>query len=332
MQHENELVSKVAFSGRSEVGKSRLYECLKRDSKPFSADYHPTVGVEFSTRFVELNNGKTVKYQFWDTAGAEHFAKLVNAYFRNCDVIYLVYDMTNRDSFTELPTLVQHIQTNAGAAKIALIANKCDCEDVRQVDSQEGRAFAQRHGFDYFEISAKTQHNVAELLAWTCEQVVQKYSQPTPLRYESFDIPLNDKSRPQRQTYTIDPSWTTIHNHLKNFAVWRKLTTGVRPRPTGIGKLSRTLFFSKRIGDEALLRRFYAYAQQRLQQKRAPHRQPTTAQVYTAICDTIQPLADIEPGQQHNLDLSKMVSDLAYQIGEHVQTAAEQLQTQCKLS
>ncbi len=40
----------------------------------------PTIGVEFATKTVTLDNGDKVKAQIWDTAGQERYRSITSAY------------------------------------------------------------------------------------------------------------------------------------------------------------------------------------------------------------------------------------------------------------
>lgn len=45
-----------------------------------------------------------------------------------------------------------------------LIGNKCDLSDRRTVSYEEGESFAKTHGLIFMESSAKTAHNVEEVM------------------------------------------------------------------------------------------------------------------------------------------------------------------------
>ena len=47
---------------------------------------------------------------------------------------------------------------------IMLIGNKCDLEHRRQVSPDEGKKFAEENGLMFLETSAKTAHNVEEVM------------------------------------------------------------------------------------------------------------------------------------------------------------------------
>ena len=60
-----------------------------------------TTVVEFVSK--ELNfNGRNIKYDIWDTAGQEKYRALAKIFYLNSNVIILVYDITNRNSFEEI--------------------------------------------------------------------------------------------------------------------------------------------------------------------------------------------------------------------------------------
>ncbi|XP_021824067.1 alpha carbonic anhydrase 1, chloroplastic-like [Prunus avium] len=65
----------------------------------------------------------------WDTAGQERFRTLTSSYYRNAQGIILVYDVTRRDTFTNLSDVwakeVELYSTNKDCAKM-LVGNKVD--------------------------------------------------------------------------------------------------------------------------------------------------------------------------------------------------------------
>ena len=57
--------------------------------------------------------GKTVKLQIWDTSGTERFRSIISPYFRGTHGIFLVYDITDRDSFLGLNSRLMDIESYA---------------------------------------------------------------------------------------------------------------------------------------------------------------------------------------------------------------------------
>ncbi len=70
--------------------------------------------------------------------------------------LYLVYDVTNKESFTSCSKWLEFVRRHL-TDKIMpgiLIANKIDLEDRAQVKQGLGLEFAQNNGLQFFECSA----------------------------------------------------------------------------------------------------------------------------------------------------------------------------------
>jgi Ras-related protein Rab-11A len=65
-----DYVFKVVLIGDSAVGKTQLLARFARNE--FSADSKATIGVEFQTKTLVIDN-KIIKAQIWDTAGQERY-------------------------------------------------------------------------------------------------------------------------------------------------------------------------------------------------------------------------------------------------------------------
>jgi len=63
-----------------------------------------------------------------------------------------------------------------------LIGNKCDLSDRRTVSYEEGESFAKTHGLFFMESSAKTSHNVEEVMFY-----------PLCFWYNCIFVPLRKK-------------------------------------------------------------------------------------------------------------------------------------------
>ena len=110
--------------------------------------------------------------QIWDTAGQESFRSITRSYYRGAAGALLVYDITRRDTFKHLTRWLeearQHSQSNM---VIMLIGNKNDLEHRRAVSTEEGKAFAEKHGLIFMETSAKTAYNVEQAFINTAEEI-----------------------------------------------------------------------------------------------------------------------------------------------------------------
>ncbi|GLT93263.1 hypothetical protein SLE2022_110640 [Rubroshorea leprosula] len=152
---------KILLIGDSGVGKSTMLLSFVSNTLH---DLSPTVGVDFKIKQFTIG-GKRLKFTIWDTAGQERFGTLTTSYYRGAHGIILVYDVTRRETFTNLSDVwakeVELYSTNLECIKF-LVGNKVDRESERVVSREEGMALAQKLKCCFFECSAKTRENVQQ--------------------------------------------------------------------------------------------------------------------------------------------------------------------------
>ncbi|KAH6756800.1 RAB GTPase-like protein B1C [Perilla frutescens var. hirtella] len=151
------------------VGKSCLV--LQFNCKKFQSVYDCTVGVEFGSSMITIDN-KLIKLRIWDTAGVEHFRSITRSYYRGAIGALLVYDITRRETFNHLGSWLEDVRNHANRnMSIMLIGNKCDLHKKREVSSEEGEQFAKKNGLLFMEASAKTPLNVDEAFIQTASAI-----------------------------------------------------------------------------------------------------------------------------------------------------------------
>ena len=144
---------KVAIVGDSCVGKSSLlYREVYND---FLNIYEPTVAVGFSSKNIKYNNN-IVKLNVWDLSGDDRYRTVLKSYLKHVDLILLVYDVTNINSFNNIKEWVTFVESSQIINPIyILLANKIDC-DKRVVDVDIGIQYALKNKMIYLDVSAKT--------------------------------------------------------------------------------------------------------------------------------------------------------------------------------
>lgn len=152
------FVFKVVLIGESGVGKSNLLSRFTKNE--FNHDSRTTIGVEFSTRTVELNGFK-IKAQIWDTAGLERYRAITSAYYRGAVGALLVYDITKHLTYDSVERWLKELYEHAEAnIVVMLVGNKTDLESERSVPTEEARSFAENHKLLFLETSALESTNV----------------------------------------------------------------------------------------------------------------------------------------------------------------------------
>ena len=98
---------KVCLLGDGAVGKTALRK--RYLGKQFSSGYVMTIGADFAVKKTEINTNdgtKSVKFQIWDLAGQPRFNSVRELYYKGSHGGLLVFDITRRDSFSNLNSWV----------------------------------------------------------------------------------------------------------------------------------------------------------------------------------------------------------------------------------
>ena len=161
MSEDNIQHYKIIFLGDQYVGKSSILNRFYQDK--FEPDYQATIGLDFHSKNVEIK-GSPIRLLLYDTAGQEKFKSLIPMYIRDANIILVVYDITNKDSFVHTEHWVNETKDlKREDAIFVLVGNKIDLEEKRVVSSKEAESFANEKGFLFHEVSAKTGDEIQEL-------------------------------------------------------------------------------------------------------------------------------------------------------------------------
>ena len=152
---------KLIFLGDQSAGKSCILNRFMNDT--FTEEYEATIGLDFQSKNVQIDN-QDIHLLLYDTAGQEKFRALIPMYTRDANIILLVYDVTSKDSFLHLSDWLKDL-TNVKKEEVifAVVGNKIDLDDRREVNSNEGENYAKEHDFIFAEVSAKTGDGFSEL-------------------------------------------------------------------------------------------------------------------------------------------------------------------------
>ncbi|KAL8150607.1 hypothetical protein V2J09_020415 [Rumex salicifolius] len=166
---ECDYLFKAILIGDSAVGKSNLLTRFAKDE--FRLDSKPTIGVEFAYRNIRIGD-KHIKAQIWDTAGQER--AITSSYYRGALGALLVYDITRKSSFNNLVKWLRELREyGASDMVIILVGNKSDLSGSREVEEDEGRAFAESEDLFFMETSALENRNVEEAFLHTISKIYE---------------------------------------------------------------------------------------------------------------------------------------------------------------
>ena len=164
---------KVIVIGNSGVGKSNI--TTRYTSDDFSEESKPTIGVSFATRATEID-GKRVRMQIWDTAGQERYRSLTGMYYRGALGAFIVYDITNEQSFLDVPKWFDELKRFCGGEEpiVMLVGNKSDMSSVRAVATESAKELAHKHGVYFMETSAKDSTNIDSAFETLAKEILSK--------------------------------------------------------------------------------------------------------------------------------------------------------------
>ena len=149
---------KIIFVGDAGVGKTTIISRIM--GNPYNEIYEPSIGVDFMSKSIKYH-GQNIKLQMWDTAGQEKYKGLIPSYVRNSSVVFVVYDISVKASFDNIPKWINFIKTIENTT-LVLCANKIDLEN-REVKKEDGEELAKKENISFFEVSAKTDENIKNM-------------------------------------------------------------------------------------------------------------------------------------------------------------------------
>ena len=146
------ITYKIILLGDSSVGKTCLFKKLTQGV--YSEKIISTIGmdrksIQFTIPIEENGIEKETNFEvhIWDTAGEERFRTITKQYYKESQGLFLLYDITNIETFENLEKWIFGIKESLGTNDkgdkyiIILLGNKLDIvkdhPDMRRVSAEE---------------------------------------------------------------------------------------------------------------------------------------------------------------------------------------------------
>ena len=104
MFEEYNYLFKIVVIGDSGVGKTNLVS--KFVDNTFLLDEKPTIGVEFSSKSIRINQ-HDIRCQLWDTEGQQRFRAITKAYYNGAVGALVVFDLTSTLTFENVAKWIE---------------------------------------------------------------------------------------------------------------------------------------------------------------------------------------------------------------------------------
>eukprot|EP01084_Bolivina_argentea_P212133 360655_1 len=152
------MAAKYGFSGDRVAGKTSIMR--RYTENKFEDVYIISTGIDFKIKKLKVN-GEYFKLQIWDECmGREKFRWPSVHWFRSAHGAFMIFDITNRESFEGIDPKLNKIETVQPDISWILIGNKIDLSDQRVVSFEEAKQYAIQKNMIYIEVSAKTGQNI----------------------------------------------------------------------------------------------------------------------------------------------------------------------------
>ena len=149
-------------TNRTPAGKSAL--TVQFVQGIFVEKYDPTIEDSYRKQ-IEVD-GQQCMLEILDTAGTEQFTAMRDLYMKNGQGFLLCYSITSVNSYNEIIDLREQILRvkDTDDVPMILVGNKCDLEEERVVNKDQGANLARSfNNCAFLESSAKAKINVNEV-------------------------------------------------------------------------------------------------------------------------------------------------------------------------
>ncbi|KAL0482016.1 GTP-binding nuclear protein Ran [Acrasis kona] len=171
-QHNKNIMSadvptaKLILVGDGGVGKTTFVR--RHKTGEFEKKYIATVGVEVHPLKFNTNRG-LLCFNVWDTAGQEKFGGLRDGYYIQGQCAIIMFDVTARQTYRNVPTWHRDIVRVCNVIPIVLVGNKVDVMDRKVKPKQIN--FHRRKNLQYYDISAKSNYNFEKPFLWLARKI-----------------------------------------------------------------------------------------------------------------------------------------------------------------
>ncbi len=127
-----------------------------------------TLGVDVRPLLFHTSHGP-IRFDVWDTAGQEKFGGLRDGYYINGKCAIIMFDVTARITYKNVPNWHRDVTRVCGNIPIVLCGNKVDVKD-RKVKSKQ-ITFHRKANLQYYELSAKSNYNLEKPFLWIARRL-----------------------------------------------------------------------------------------------------------------------------------------------------------------
>ena len=188
---------KILILGDHAVGKSCFI--IRYTDDTFQDVYLSTIGMDCKYKDINLENGKSIRLQIWDTAGQDRFRSLTKNLYKGASGIILIYDISQRKTFDNVKGWIESIKEEVSSkVLIVLVGNKIDKIEEREVKKVEGEDLAEELKLPFYECSALTGENINNAFLGLARKLVETKEKIENRGEKLTKVPIKDTNNKKK--------------------------------------------------------------------------------------------------------------------------------------
>ena len=192
---------KIVLIGECGVGKTSIISSYIKNE--FSNEVPSSLTASFATKETNLTlNENIIQFDIWDTAGQELFRAVNKIFYVDANIVILVYDVTNKNSFYELKNYWYNEILKNGEKNVifGIAGNKNDLYHNEDIKEEEVRKWANEINSIFYLNSAKNKNGIDELFNELGQKYINKeFQNNLNLLGEKNSIKISDNNLNQKK-------------------------------------------------------------------------------------------------------------------------------------
>lgn len=206
------IIYKIIVGGSSGCGKSSFLE-----SQLFT-DNEPHIGVSFKLIDCLINGNDSYVFQIWDLKGIGKFKFLYPTFSLGAKGALLCFDLSNRQSFEELPRWIKMCREVNNDMPIMIIGTKKDLE--WDMTEEEIKHFRRVYKIDDIYFTSVYQEDIQDIKEQVFRHLIEKMDFTVDIEKLTILLPEYDEDLKNFLTYFAECPIchsTNHQSHLKHF-------------------------------------------------------------------------------------------------------------------
>jgi len=156
----------VMVVGDHGTGKSSIVDKVGGVSNNLVLYHFSSIDSSFKTKiFFDREHSRKLSILFWDVGSATNpyaYSRIVGTLLKNLNAVFLLYDITNPNSFDNVKLYIKAIEESAKKPVCAILcANKNDRTD-RAISTEEGLELAKLYNLPFHEVNCLNGEGIEE--------------------------------------------------------------------------------------------------------------------------------------------------------------------------